>query len=1165
MFKWKIKFCILILFLININCQLKQENNDEIEPKKVQIKYLHYKNWNKFLFKSINDEKDLLVNFHSIACDIQIFSINETNIIKKINNKNKNNIFSLLIQKEKIKNTLLYIKPIINSGNNGKNYEFRTCPLIINSVYKNEYKLDIEKEKYMSFSFTKNLPYIILSYKIENINDGFTTLSFIPDVNYIFDVKINNEINKIISNSSNIFLENSKLSKNTLTINITLNEKNNLEENYESVLIFRLIESNSTSIIEKNCLHLGFTTSKRDYQYYYLEVFKGEEGEIMIHNKRLYGELYGVIKPKLGINPYNREVYTKKDDEDNHLQFDALTLKLSFKSYQTEQCENGCYLLLNYSHDDYNSNNKNSIVGFEYSLLVRIWDEEETGSQIINIPFNEYIFGAFEKESINHHYYSLDIPKDTEEIIIQFEGNYIDGYIGNGKRKLNTFRNLNNSQILNLSENKVVIEYNKSQLNKLNVTDSISFAFRSKNYFSTIFSFYYFRILILKKDEKYILYPLDSSIGNFCSPKKDESDTFACYCFLKNDYNKFSLNYSISTSNKKDRLTYNYLKLIDGKIIGNNSDKYISQTIYDNKASMVKFIFENEKIASILSTLPNNNKEIYPQIYSKQLYHLSNKNNIFIFDLKRNYSLTLNYLQGQGEIKYSGNSLYANENFKGKPFCFNISESMKNISFIYDNELTFYTKIEEINNLKEITQDEALRQLIEAKNLPIYYYIKNGENEINEMNIHYRIKIIKNINRDKRILFKIDGCILDENKFNQIRNLDGEFIDLDNLFKGTYEISFKIGILNINKTIKRGDYILIRIDSNFEFTTEKLLLELLSMSKKDLNYILPVNNFIADTYSSPGKNYSIIIDEEEKSGKCILVEFIPDCSNMTIKLQKKQNITKMEMKKISNENEILQKYRIQNFNDDFILRVEAPQDISYGNYILRYYFTKIDNEKYYKLNEKFTKKKGYSKNDIILEFKELELIYNKNKSIITKKEDEKDDNSFYIYSFLYLKENDLKKESINSSFYQKNVIKSVTYIDKNSKFSLYFKDLNNLLDNINLNNFNFVFNLHIKIFVYKKNMFNEEFYLYTIPINLEDELKDTNSKLIWILIIASLGLVIIVIIIISVIIVTRMKKSNKNLKEKVLAISFTSGKIDDEIIGKASNSKNDEDYENTFI
>ena len=1163
MFKWKIKFCILILFLININCQLKQENNDEIEPKKVQIKYLHYKNWNKFLFKSINDEKDLLVNFHSIDCDIQIFSINETNIIKKINNKNKNNIFSLLIQKEKIKNTLLYIKPIINSGNNGKNYEFRTCPLIINSVYKNEYKLDIEKEKYMSFSFTQNLPYIILSYKIKNIKDGFTTLSFMPDVNYIFDVKINNEINKIISNSSNIFLENSKLSEHILDINITLNEKNNLEENYESVLTFRLIESNSTSIIEKNCLHLGFTTSKRDYQHYYLEIFKGEEGEIMIHNKRLYGELYGVIKPKLKkkkkINPYNREEYTKKDG-DNNLQFDALTLKLSFKSYQTEQCEEGCYLFITYSHDNYNFTSR---VAFEFTLLVRIWDEEETGSHIINIPFNEYIFGAFEKGTINHHYYSLQIPKDTEEIIIQFEGNYIDGYIGSGKRKLNTFRNLNNSQIINLTENKVVIEYNKTQLNELDITDSISFAFRSKNYFSTIFSFYYFRILLLKKDEKYILYPLDSSIGNFCSPKKDESDTFACYCFLKNDYNKFSLNYSISTSNKKDRLTYNYLKLIDGKIIGNNSDKYISQTIYDNNASMVKFIFENEKIASILSTLPNNNKKIYPQIYSKQIYDLSNKNNIFIFDLKRNYSLTLNYIRGQGEIKYSENSLYANENFKGKPFCFNLSESMKNISFKYDNELTFYTKIEEINKLKKITQDETLRELIDAKNLPIYYYIKNGEKEINEMNIHYRIKIIKSINRNKRIFFKIDGYILDENKFNQIRNLDGEFKDLDNVFKGTYEISFRIGILNINKTIERGQYILIRIDSNFEFTTEKLLLELLSMSKKDFNYILPVNNFITDTYNSPGKNYSIIIDEEDKSDKCILVEFIPDCRNMTIKLQDKNYSKKIEMKKISDENEILQKYRIQNFNENFILRVEAPQDISYGNYILRYYFTIINDEKYYKLNKKFTKKKGYSKNEIILEFNQLELIYNK--SNITKEGEENDDNSFYIYSFLYLKENDIKNESINSTYPQKNFIKNVTYIDKNSKFSLYFKDINNLLDNINLNNFNFVFNLHIKIFVYKKNLFNEEFYLYTLPINLEDELKDTNSKLIWILVITSLGLVIIVIIIISAIIVTKMKKSNKNLKEKVLAISFTSGKIDDEIIGKTSNSKNDEDYENTFI
>jgi len=1163
MFKWKFIFYILILFLININCQKEKVNIIELETE--QIEYLSYNKSNIFTFEKTK-KNDLLINLHSIDCEIKITN-KDNNEIKKI----KDNIFSILISNEQIGKQEFIVEAFINSGNNDKNKEYRECPLVINSLYKDEFKLNIIKKESMALSFSKDFPYVILSYKIKNNNDGFTTLSFLFDGNYTFNVDINNKINKKILNPSKIFFENSELFKKEnkkLTIKITLNEENKIIQNHEPVIIFKLMESNSTSILEKNNLNLGFTYSKKDNQYFYLEVFKGEEGEIMIHNKRLFGELYGIIKPKSNtrgkIDPYHNTEYIKKDDN-NLLQFDALTLKLSFKSYQTEQCEKGCYLFLKYSHDDYNSSNNDFIVGFEYTLLVRIWDEEETGSQIINIPFNEYIFGAFEQESINHHYYSLNIPNDTKEIIIQFEGNYIDGFLGSGKRKLNTFRNFNNTLKLNLTENKMILRYNKSQLEKLNTTDKISFAFRSKNYFNDIFSFYYFRILLLKNNESDIIYPLDSNIGTICSPKK-ENHTYICKCILKNDYNDFYLDYSISTSNKKDKLTYNYAEFIKGKV--NNDTENILQASENNKFTLIKFQFENEKIANILSTLINNNKEIYPQIYSKQLYNLRNENNSFIFDLKRNYSLTLNYIQGAGNIKYLKKNIEANENFKGKPFFFQLNKSIKNIAFSCKKKLIFYTKIEEIHNIKEITLDETLMEFINSKKLPIYFYIKNEENDINQINVHYRIKIANSTDKNKQVLFTIYGYILNENEFINKRNLNGEFIDLENPYSGTYDINFRIGFLNINKKIKKGEYIVIEIDS-YDNINEEILLEILSMSKKDEYSILPVNSYIADIYQSTGKNYKIIIDEEDRINKSILVEFIPDCSNMTIKENKdkvKDNLNdKMSITNISVSNETVQKYRISNFSNDFILKVDAPKNISYGNYIIRYYFTKIEDEEYYQLNYTSIKKKSNNTNDIILEFNELKLISNKGEII-----NNNNDNSFYIYGFLYSKENDIKNEFINSpDIDPKYICQNFKYLNKISNFSLYFSDIKNP----EINDTNFIFYLYIKIYVHKKNnMFNEEFYVYTIPIDLRNELeikgveeKKSSSQMLWIIISALLGFLVIMTIITCIIIVTKLKKNNSNLKEKVLSISFSSGKIDDEIAESQNNSKKDEDYESTFI
>ena len=993
----------------------------------------------------------------------------------------------------------------------------------------------------MALSFIENITTIELSYKINNLDENsFMILSFTFDENLLFNVDIKNILNRTISNSSNIFLfynELSKIENDLLTIKINYSKENTSEEKNNSLLIFKLIESNSISILEKNKLNLGFTISKKVDQYYYLEVFKGEEGEIMLHNKRLYGELYGFIKSKTGINPYNRTEYITKG-EDNQLKFDDNTRKLSFKSNQTEQCEKGCYLLITYSHDNYDLNPR---VGFEYTLLARIWDEEKIDSQIINIPFNEYIFGVFEEDSINHHYYSLFIPKNTKSIIIQFEGNYIEGFMGFGKKQLTTLRKLTNTKKINEGENKI---YKEITLDDSIDSEYISFAFRIKNFFTKDFSLYYFRILHLKKDENNIIYPLDSNLGNFCTPKKEGNDYF-CYCLLKNYYNEFSLNYSISTSNKKGKLTYNYFELINGEIKGYNFTNITSASIekYSNYLSLAKFKFEDNKISDILSVLSNKKQRIYPQIYSKQMYYFQEVKE-FIFNLNHSFRLILNHILGQAIITDFKSILNVNSNFKGKPFIITINEGKGSLSF-FPKELIFYIKLQQSNNIKELTHRETLREIVNANKFPIYYYIKNRENKINRMNVNFIIKNRKDKEKNETIFFEIAGYIMTESDFNNKRSLNGEFIDLNNPIKALYDKYFKIGILNINRTINQGNYILIKIDSPSHLIENELIMEILAMSKKDNNYILPVNNYITDIYdSTENKSYQIVIDEEDLENKEIMVEFIPDFNGITISKEKD-----ILMENITDNNGIIQKYRITSFCDDIIFKVKIPQDISYGRYIIKYYFSEEQKEIYYKLNKTFTKKKGNQNNDIIFEFNKIEIInYNMDRGII-----------FKIFGFLYTDENDIKNEFFNSSnTIQEKILKNHTFIQNDKNFSLYFSNVKSSHKN------NYIFKLHLKIVVYKDNsMFNEQFLIYTLIANLEQELKG-EFPIIWIIIISSLVLIIIIIIIIFTIGLFKLKKKNTNLKEKVLSTSFASGQIDENIIEKV-NSKKDGDNENLFI
>ena len=240
--------------------------------------------------------------------------------------------------------------------------------------------------------FHKNLKKIILSYHIRELKEKSSgTLLFSFREKTKFNINIPDIINTNISNSSKIFLHSDFLSKiKENTLNITLSHI----ENKECTLIFQIIAPNSNYVLQKQNLNKGFITSNNLYQYYYIQVLE-EEGEIMLHNKRNIGKLFGIIK-KNNIEPYNISEYSK-DEKDNELEFNEYTQKLSFNSENTYNCKKGCYLLITYYNE--NNNTNNPVINYEFTLYARIWDVDDEASQIINIPNNEFIFGTFEEDS----------------------------------------------------------------------------------------------------------------------------------------------------------------------------------------------------------------------------------------------------------------------------------------------------------------------------------------------------------------------------------------------------------------------------------------------------------------------------------------------------------------------------------------------------------------------------------------------------------------------------------------------------------------------------------------------------------------------------------------------------------------------------------------------
>ena len=556
-------FISLILYYVNClndyygNIVQNEILNITLDLQISKILPIEYKKQTNFIFKIEDENTDTYrVNIHSIDCNIEIDFKGKTISQKNIDT------YSLRVNAI---NKNILVKPLIDKvdGIEKENYDQKICHIIINSINENQPEINIENNENTIFYFEKDdIDELNISYEKKGIsNDSFVALLFQFNEKCNFSININNIKSEYIYNSTFIYLKSDILK--TITddkLNIKIEK---IDKNKSVYMFFKIIKKESISMIKKGALNYGFITTKLDYQYFYLEVYNDEEGELLLHNKRFYGELLAKIIPKdEKTDLFDTSIYPKEDETySNMLNYNPHSLKLIYNYSHTLNCINGCYILITYRQ--IKSEKEMPAIGYEFTILSRSWNYSDYISQIVEIPFNEYLIGSFEKKSIANHYYFLTIPDDAEKLIIQMEGNYIDFFVGEGKKRINTMKDSGNDKKYSIINNQNVIILNITELNfKRN---EISFALRSKDYFDDIFSFYYFRILYVKKDE-IIYYPMDSQFGNLCLPEKNDQAKYYCNLIFSNKYDELSTNFSVSSSNLDE-----YFKIYVNKIDKKNN------------------------------------------------------------------------------------------------------------------------------------------------------------------------------------------------------------------------------------------------------------------------------------------------------------------------------------------------------------------------------------------------------------------------------------------------------------------------------------------------------------------------------------------------------------------------------------------------------------------
>ena len=697
----------------------------------------------------------------------------------------------------------------------------------------------------------------------------------------------------------------------------------------------------------------------------------------------------------------------------------------------------------------------------------------------------------------------------------------------------------------------------------------ISFAFKQTSYFDDILSFYYFRILYFKKNED-IYYPLDSNLGNLCIPelKKDNKDNelYHCNFILKNNYNESDIKFIVSSTNQNEYYNITTSIIYNNTNITYKMDEFehvYNKIIKDINYYIFQFEFENDITKNILISFLDTIENVTLHIYSPQMYFIDDKfNKTNNFNINNKYSLLYQYMYGflgTAEFKTLNESLIGSRNFKGRPIGILMDGNATYSENCAKNEFSYFYKL--IYNCKNlyfinINLGDQRSQMINDGKFPLYFYLELKENKDVNIVVNLRLKAYDDSELEEDI--EIYGYLLTENDL--AKAINKENYDFKAPIKGYFSNIYNAGFLQIVSQLKDYKYLFIEIQKKENpIINSNILVDVYTKEYDNKTMWLPINRYIFETFNGTNNTikkenrYRININQKDNESQ-VLIELSTSYDEIEIEFEKKINFS---LNKVSG----FKKYRIIDIdNYNIFFKVKNPEN-KITDYMIRYYYTKFKDEYEYDFDGIFKKDELYSNDDnisISLTFNGIKITkgLTKNETVIKK-------GIYFIIEGTLYKQNKSLKESINSTSNIKEHIKLFTnktiyhYNHSNlGNFTLIFK-------NIPRNN-NYIYDLKLEInAIISKSLSNEEILVYSTEVDLTD-IKKTSKTWIYILI-GIAGGIVLILVILFIIRFVRLHNKNKDLQNEIKSIAFSNDIQKNVLMKETKISRNESDFESTFI